>query len=486
MRRPGHVVGCLCTVAVAVVLLPGRVASAAGTIVISQVYGGGGNAGATFKQDFVELFNPGVAVIDVTGWSVQYAAATGSAWQATVLSGTIAPGRYYLVQEAQGAGGTVDLPAPDASGNMAMAATAGKVALANTASVLTGSCPAGAGIVDFVGYGTATCFEGAGASPAPGNTTAVARAAGGCADTNDNAADFSTAAPNPLNSASPAQPCTLPATATATETSTQTATPSWTATPTETPTASPPPSSTPTESATPVPTQTPTVTSTSTSTFTTTPTPSATVTATATRSPSVSPSPTGTPTPTPLADDDGDGIPDARDNCPSVFNPAQSDGNGDGRGDACDETAQRAFVIKRVSLRADGAANGSLRLRGWLDRGALHGDLAQVLHATGVTIGISGGGLATVQVVEFPGVRCLDIGTVDCIGAGLVRARFRTQRRAGTVGIEVEVTAPHWRLPGPLQPASVAVTLSAAYVDWRAEVGTCRVRRRGQSVVCGQ
>ena len=209
------------------------------------------------------------------------------------------------------------------------------------------------------------------------------------------------------------------------------------------------------------------------------------MTATATRSPSVSPSPTRTPTPTPLADDDGDGIPDARDNCPSVFNPAQSDGNGDGRGDACDGSAQGGFVIKRVSLRADGAANGSLRLRGWLDRGALHGGFAQVLHATGVTIGISGGGLATVQVVEFPGVRCLDIGTVECIGAGLAKARFRTQRRAGTVGISVEVTAPHWRLPGPLQPASVAVTLSAAYVDWRAEVGTCRVRRRGQSVVCG-
>src|SRR5204863_6052271 len=27
-------------------------------IVISQIYGGGGNSGATFKNDFVELYNP--------------------------------------------------------------------------------------------------------------------------------------------------------------------------------------------------------------------------------------------------------------------------------------------------------------------------------------------------------------------------------------------------------------------------------------------
>ncbi|HTR49815.1 MAG TPA: thrombospondin type 3 repeat-containing protein, partial [Kofleriaceae bacterium] len=43
------------------------------------------------------------------------------------------------------------------------------------------------------------------------------------------------------------------------------------------------------------------------------------------------------------SDSDGDGIPDAQDNCPSVFNPvrpmdngAQPDTDGDGTGDACD------------------------------------------------------------------------------------------------------------------------------------------------------
>jgi hypothetical protein len=44
--------------------------------------------------------------------------------------------------------------------------------------------------------------------------------------------------------------------------------------------------------------------------------------------------PTPPPRPTPL-DTDGDGVPDAADNCPFVFNPDQKDSVGDGIGDAC-------------------------------------------------------------------------------------------------------------------------------------------------------
>ena len=106
-----------------------REAAAVSTgVVISQVYGGGGNSGATLKNDFIELFNRGSAAIDVSAWSVQYASMLGTSWQRTNLSGSIAPGQYYLVQEAAGAGGTTNLPTPDATGTIAMSATAAKVA----------------------------------------------------------------------------------------------------------------------------------------------------------------------------------------------------------------------------------------------------------------------------------------------------------------------------------------------------------------------
>jgi hypothetical protein len=39
----------------------------------------------------------------------------------------------------------------------------------------------------------------------------------------------------------------------------------------------------------------------------------------------------------PPPDGDGDGVPDRVDNCPSTSNPAQSDHDRDGQGDACDE-----------------------------------------------------------------------------------------------------------------------------------------------------
>jgi len=168
-------------------------------IVISEVYGGGGNAGATLRNDFIELYNRGSVPITVTGWTVQYASSAGTTWQTTPLTGTIAPGAHYLIQEAQGGGGTTNLPAPDATGTIAMSGTSGKVALVRASPALTGACPAGATIADIVGYGTAaTCFEG---SPTGNltNTTAAIRNGDGAVDTDNNAADFTISTPNPQN-----------------------------------------------------------------------------------------------------------------------------------------------------------------------------------------------------------------------------------------------------------------------------------------------
>ncbi len=192
------------------VVSPPRVRGVSSTIVISQVYGGGGNSGSTYTNDFIELFNLSATTVNLAGWSVQYASSAGTTWQVTNLSGSIAPGHYYLVQESQGAGGTTPLPTPDATGAIAMSATAGKVALVNTTAALSGACPTGGSIVDFVGFGAAAnCFEGSGPTSAPSNTTAVLRAANGCTDSDNNSSDFSVGAPNPRNSASPANSCGL-------------------------------------------------------------------------------------------------------------------------------------------------------------------------------------------------------------------------------------------------------------------------------------
>jgi uncharacterized protein len=182
-----------------------------GSVVVSQLYGGGGNSGATFKNDFIEIFNRTNATINITGWSVQYASATGTSWQVTALSGSIDPGKYYLVQEGAGGGGTINLPTPDAVDSIPMSATAGKIALISNSTGLSGGCPSGSTIIDFVGYGTtADCFEGSGRAPAPSNTTADFRTANGCNDTDNNAADFLEATPNPRNSASAFVDCTAP------------------------------------------------------------------------------------------------------------------------------------------------------------------------------------------------------------------------------------------------------------------------------------
>ena len=179
-------------------------------VVISQVYGGGGNSGATLKNDFIELRNNGPTAVDLTGWSVQYASSTGTTWNGrTNLSGSIPAGGFYLIQQAQGAGGTVDLPTPDATGTIAMAGTAGKVALSRSTTALTGACPtADANVVDFVGFGSAAnCFEGSAPTGTLSNTTAALRGGDGSIDTNNNGADLAVGAPNPRNSgAEPPEP----------------------------------------------------------------------------------------------------------------------------------------------------------------------------------------------------------------------------------------------------------------------------------------
>ena len=177
-------------------------------VVISQIYGGGGNASATYQNDYVELYNPSPNTFSLTGWSIQYAAATGTGWgtQLVPLAGPIAPGEYYLIKLASGGATGAPLADWNVEGTVNMSATSGKVALVNNTEGLTGAslaCPSeDPNLVDLVGYGgSANCREGSANAPGGSNTTVVLRLGNGSIDTNQNGADFVAGAPNPRRTA---------------------------------------------------------------------------------------------------------------------------------------------------------------------------------------------------------------------------------------------------------------------------------------------
>jgi len=173
-------------------------------IVVSQLYGGGGNSGATYQNDYVELYNRGTATVDIGGWSLQYASATGSGWDfgKQPLGGTIAPGQYYLISLASGGAGGAPLPPANIDGQINMSGSSGKIALVDSFDALVGNCPTGnPHVMDFVGYGSADCREGATTAPAPGNTTSIFRLGDGSIDTDRNGSDFVAGSPNPRRTA---------------------------------------------------------------------------------------------------------------------------------------------------------------------------------------------------------------------------------------------------------------------------------------------
>lgn len=203
-------------------------------VVISQVYGGGGNAGATYSNDFIELFNAGTTAQSLAGWSVQYTSANGPAaapnnnWFMTPLpSFTLQPGQYFLIQQAAGSTPSTALPTPDVDGitaattgsngvavttGIAMSGSNGKVILVSSTTPETTANPTGAQIIDKVAYGTTSTsgFEGTGPTgTALTSTTSAQRINLGCTDTNNNPTDFIAATPVARNSSSPVNNCAL-------------------------------------------------------------------------------------------------------------------------------------------------------------------------------------------------------------------------------------------------------------------------------------
>ncbi|TDE17469.1 ExeM/NucH family extracellular endonuclease [Dyadobacter psychrotolerans] len=201
-------------------------AQTADHVVISEVYGGGGNGGAPFKNDFIELYNPTSTAISLNNWSVQFTSAAGTSWAPVALSGEIKAKGYYLIQQAAGAGTTMaSLPTPDATGTSMMGAGSGKVILCQCTAALSGAKPTGTTIIDFVGYGSTVSYEGTGPTGTPANATSVERKVSATStaallgpsgsdylkgngwDSNDNGQDFVVqTAVNPQNSTSNREP----------------------------------------------------------------------------------------------------------------------------------------------------------------------------------------------------------------------------------------------------------------------------------------
>jgi Secretion system C-terminal sorting domain/Lamin Tail Domain len=202
-------------------------------VVISQIYGGGGNgATATYSNDFIELFNRGTVAQSLAGWSVQYAAQNGTTWAKTELPNVmLMPGKYFLIQEAVGTATTLALPTPDLNGSscncsfgaptvaqptglivagLALSGSNGKVILVNNTTLEAIPNPIGIQIIDKVAYGSTPTagFEGTGPTgTALTSTTAVLRNSNGCTDANNNSTDFTTALPAPRNNATAANIC---------------------------------------------------------------------------------------------------------------------------------------------------------------------------------------------------------------------------------------------------------------------------------------
>jgi 5'-nucleotidase len=204
-RRVGIVAALgLATTALSPLLIASPVhANTTGTgLVISEVYGAGGNSGAVYNADFVELYNPTASALPLSGLAIHYrSAGGGSGGTPFGLSGSVPAHGHWLIQMSSTGTNGAALPTPDATAGFNMAAAGGQVALQQGTTVIatSGDVNATTGLVDFVGASGASSFEKAATKSAASATQSLNRTDVGT-DTNDNSADFALAAPTPTNS----------------------------------------------------------------------------------------------------------------------------------------------------------------------------------------------------------------------------------------------------------------------------------------------
>ncbi|WP_426754301.1 lamin tail domain-containing protein [Myxococcus sp. Y35] len=195
-------------------------APVANHVVISEVSGGNGT-GTAATNEFIELYNPTGADVDISGWQVQYKSPTGTSYSGTVTipNGTVIRAHGYFLLGGANYSGPVTRDLGYAFDMSASTTGGGHVRIGPG---LTGSQNDVA--VDKVGWGTANSPEGTRAPfhPAVGgslerkalSTSTPATMADGGADaafgngweSDDNGADFVTrAVRQPQNSQSPTE-----------------------------------------------------------------------------------------------------------------------------------------------------------------------------------------------------------------------------------------------------------------------------------------
>ena len=157
-------------------------------VVINEVYGGGGNKGAAFDKDFVELYNPTDQPIDVTGWTIEQRATNGNTGNTHTLTGVVPAKSTFLITSTPGSNGDAITGADDTTAKFNFS---GKGAIAVLLDANNNE-------VDLVGWGGASRAEGTSADGTT-NGTSIQRITLGI-DTDNNAADFTVAAPTPSGS----------------------------------------------------------------------------------------------------------------------------------------------------------------------------------------------------------------------------------------------------------------------------------------------
>ncbi|HTH52065.1 MAG TPA: DNA/RNA non-specific endonuclease [Pyrinomonadaceae bacterium] len=161
------------------------------TLVISQFMAG---TSTSANEEFVEIHNVSNATIDLNGYRVVYRSATGTTDLGPIFAWTtatpLAAGSYYLI----GSDVYASTHSVDASYSTSGFSTSGN---GGGLAIRQGAANTGT-VIDALGWGataTNSLFEGT-RTAAPGNAgSGLARANGGCQDTDNNSNDFSLLTP---------------------------------------------------------------------------------------------------------------------------------------------------------------------------------------------------------------------------------------------------------------------------------------------------